>query len=323
MKSNAQSSYGRTSCLPVEQGPAHIPPGAALQSTNRFATGTEVVMDVKGSAPATPPAIRIGTQGWNYTDWVGALYPLGTKPRAFLELYARAFDTAEVNSTFYAIPAAKTVRGWADRTPGDFLFSLKLPREITHERRLVDARPLLDEFVDAALELGPKLGPILVQLGPDFGPGELPALEAFLPLLPVDLRFAIEFRQPGWICDPVIELLRSYGVALAASDGRWMSRDTVTQLASSPTADFLYVRWMGQNRDITEYSRALFDRSEVIGEWADTLCPLPAEGISVLAYFNNHFSGHSPASARELQRRLGQQPTQPAALRQQMVLPLA
>ncbi len=278
--------------------------------------------NVTSTAAATPPVIRIGTQGWNYTDWVGALYPLGTKTRAFLELYARAFDTVEVDSTFYAVPSVKTVRGWAGRTPDDFLFSLKLPREITHERRLVDAGPVLDEFVDVVRELGYKLGPLLIQMGPDFGPDELPALEDFLPLLPVDLRFAIEFRQRGWICDQVLELLRSYGVALALSDGRWMSRDTVTQLASRPTADFLYVRWMGQNRDITDYSRVLFDRSDVIGEWADTLGPLPAEGITVLGYFNNHFSGHSPESARELQRRLGQQPTQPAALREQMVLPL-
>lgn len=278
--------------------------------------------NVTSTAAATPSVIRIGTQGWNYTDWVGALYPLGTKTRAFLELYARAFDTVEVDSTFYAVPSVKTVRGWAGRTPDDFLFSLKLPREITHERRLVDAGPVLDEFVDVVRELGCNLGPLLIQMGPDFGPDELPALEDFLPLLPVDLRFAIEFRQRGWICDQVLELLRSYGVALALSDGRWMSRDTVTQLASRPTADFLYVRWMGQNRDITDHSRVLFDRSDVIGEWADTLGPLPAEGISVLGYFNNHFSGHSPESARELQRRLGQQPTQPAALREQMVLPL-
>ena len=264
------------------------------------------------------PRIRIGTQGWNYSAWVGALYPLGTRQQDYLEIYARAFDTVEVDSTFYAVPAAKTVRGWAERTPDDFLFSLKLPREITHERRLSDARPVLDEFTDACRELGPKLGPLLIQLGPDFGIAELPALQAFLPLLPNDLRFAIEFRQAGWVRENVLELLRAYGVALAVSDGRWMSRETVTDLATRPTADFLYVRWMGANRDITDYSRVQFDRSQAIDEWAATLGPLPDQGITVLGYFNNHFSGHSPESARQLQRLLGQEPTPPEEIGEQI-----
>ena len=80
--------------------------------------------------------IRVGTQGWNYDAWVGPFYPEGTRAADFLTVYARAFDTVEVDSTFYAIPAVKTVRGWAQRTPANFMFSLKLPQEITHERRL-------------------------------------------------------------------------------------------------------------------------------------------------------------------------------------------
>jgi uncharacterized protein YecE (DUF72 family) len=116
-------------------------------------------------------SLRIGTQGWNYADWVGGFYPGGTKPAAFLATYARAFDVVEVDSTFYAIPAAKTVRGWAERTPPGFTFTLKVPQQITHERRLVDADDLAAEFWDAARELGDKLGPVLLQMGPDFGPG--------------------------------------------------------------------------------------------------------------------------------------------------------
>src|SRR5689334_6869740 len=70
--------------------------------------------------PRMPPTVRIGTQGWNYDAWVGSFYPSGTRPGDFLTLYARAFDTVEVDSTFYAIPAAKTVRGWAERVPAHF-----------------------------------------------------------------------------------------------------------------------------------------------------------------------------------------------------------
>src|SRR3954465_12212546 len=96
-----------------------------------------------GSGTGTGRArIRIGTQGWNYEAWVGPFYPPATRPADFLTVYARAFDTVEVDSPFYPIPVAKTVRTWAQRTPADFVFSLKLPQEITHERRLRNAEDL-------------------------------------------------------------------------------------------------------------------------------------------------------------------------------------
>jgi len=94
--------------------------------------------------------IRIGTQGWNYDAWIGPFYPAGTRATDYLTIYARAFDTVEVDSTFYATPAVKTVRGWAQRTPDDFTFALKLPQEITHERRLRDVDELAAEFFDRA-----------------------------------------------------------------------------------------------------------------------------------------------------------------------------
>src|SRR5688500_6895078 len=109
--------------------------------------------------------IRLGTQGWNYDAWVGPLYLGGTRPADYLSVYSRAFPTVEVDSTFYAIPPAKTVRSWAERTPDDFVFALKLPQEITHERRLRDSKAMLTEFVERMRLLDPKLGPILVQLG--------------------------------------------------------------------------------------------------------------------------------------------------------------
>src|SRR5438067_9913565 len=139
--------------------------------------------------------ILIGTQGWNYTAWVGPFYPSGTRTAEFLTAYTRAFRAVEVDSTFYAIPDARAVRAWAERTPPDFTFALKMPKEVTHQRRLRDADGLLRKFLDRARELGPKLGPILLQMGPDFTPEELPAVEQFVTSLPRDLRFALELRQ--------------------------------------------------------------------------------------------------------------------------------
>src|SRR6478752_6611906 len=133
--------------------------------------------------------VRIGTQGWNYDAWVGPFYPPGTRPAEYLTVYARAFETVEVDSTFYAIPPVKTIRGWYDRTPPGFTFALKLPQEITHERRLRDSADVAEEFFDRARELGVKLGPVLIQLGPDFGLVELAALANLLPTLPRDFYF--------------------------------------------------------------------------------------------------------------------------------------
>ena len=263
-------------------------------------------------------AIRIGAQGWNYDAWVGPFYPGGTRAVDYLTTYARAFDTVEVDSTFYAVPAPKTVRGWAARTPPGFLFALKLPQEITHERRMRDAGDVLMHFADAARELGPKLGPILVQCGPDFGPAELPALASFLPLLPPDLQFAIEFRQRGWINEGVRALLKEHGVSLALSDGKWIPRNVLLRLAEQPTADFAYVRFMGPDRSIVDYSRIQVDRSKEIATWAASLRDLMQRVKTVLVYINNHFAGHSPASIRMLQTELGQVPVDPAQLGEQL-----
>jgi len=267
-----------------------------------------------------PGTIRIGTQGWNYDAWVGAFYPDETRPADFLSVYARAFDTVEVDSTFYAVPPSKTIRGWAQRTPPSFTFALKLPQEITHERRFRDVEDVAKEFFDRARELGDKLGPVLIQLGPDFGPAELPALAKFLPTLPEDIAFAIEFRDKGWIHDGIIALLSEHHVALALTDARWIPRKQMLTLAERPTADFAYIRWMGADREIVDYSRVQIDRLRELELWAGVIAQLAHRGRTVYGYVNNHFAGHSPASVRELQRMLNLQPVDPEQLGEQMTL---
>ncbi len=265
-------------------------------------------------------SIRIGTQGWNYDAWVGPFFPLGTRPVDYLTVYARAFDTVEVDSTFYAVPAARTVRGWYERTPSSFTFALKMPQEITHERRLRNAEDVSSLFFDRARELGEKLGPVLIQLGPDFGPVELPALANLLPTLPADIAFSVEFRQRGWIQDGVLALLAEHGVGLTLTDARWIPRKQMLALAARPTAPFLYVRWMGANRDIVDYSRVQIDRTRELEEWSSVLWTTALKGVKVYGYVNNHFAGHSPSSARDLQRMLRQTPVDPGSLGEQMSL---
>ena len=266
------------------------------------------------------PRVHIGTQGWNYDAWVGPFFPVNTRPADFLAVYSRAFSSVEVDSTFYGVPAPATFQSWYERTPHDFVFTLKLPQEITHEQRLRDTLGVGEQLYERARELKQKLGPILVQLGPDFEPNELPALVDFIGRIPPDLRFSIEFRHRGWITEGVIALLRERNVGLTLVDGRWIPRKIMLALARRPTADFAYIRWMGPNRNLVDFSRVQVDRSREVDAWVEAISQMPSSVTDVYGFVANHFSGHSPATAREFQYRLGQRPIDPATLGEQLSL---
>ena len=274
-------------------------------------------------AQTTPPpaaVIRIGTQGWNHAAWVGSFYPPESRASDFLSIYARAFDTVEVDATLYSAPSAATLRGWADRVPADFTFALKMPQDVTHDRRLRDASLAAGEFFDRVRGLGTRLGPILMQFAPDFGPSELPALAAFLPTVPRDVRVAVEFRHRGWVHDGVLALLAEHNVAFVLTDARYIPRRVALSLADRPTADFAYIRWLGPDRDLVDHSRVQVDRSHEIEIWVDAIQRLRTRVNSVFGYVSNHFAGHAPASARMIQERLGQVPVPPERMGDQLLL---
>jgi len=274
---------------------------------------------VWSSAVAT---LRLGTQGWNYPAWVGPLYPLGTPQSDWLRVYGRAFSTVEVDSTFYAVPAEPVFRSWRERANEGFVFSLTLPQEITHGRRLVDCGELMARFCRRVTLLESTLGPLLVQLSPDFRPSQTTygVLGEFLASLPEGFRWAVEFRHPGWLASRTLELLGERRVAMVLADSRWVQRATMLDLALEPTADFAYVRWVGRNRRLTDYSRVQVDRDHEIALWARALESLAHRVTVIFGYFNNHYQGHAPHSVRTLQRQLGQVPVEPVALREQAEL---
>jgi uncharacterized protein YecE (DUF72 family) len=197
-----------------------------------------------------------------------------------LSVYLRAFNTVEIDSTFYAVQSESTFESWVKRTPDDFVFSLKFPQAVTHEGRLRDTAGITELFFERVRILGPKLGPILVQLGPDFGPEEMPALLDFLPRIPKDLRVAIEFRQRGWITNTLLTLLEEHGVAIALVDGPWMPRRWALKLAERPTANFAYIRLMGADRSITDHSHVQLDRSHELALWRDQILDTPTSATS-------------------------------------------
>lgn len=267
----------------------------------------------------TAGSVLVGTQGWNYPAWVGPFYPPATRAADMLRVFARAFPTVEVDATFYGTPAEYVVRGWRERVPPEFRFALKVPQSITHERRLVDATDLLEQFLSRVRLLGDRLGPLLLQMPPDWAPTPVAraALDGFVPELPTDVRWAMEFRDPRWLRPEVLELLRTHGVALTYAEGRWVRREQMLALTESPTADFAYVRWMGPDRALTDFSHVQANRDDVFKPWVEALRALRPRVRTVYAYFNNHFQGHAPGSARRLQEALGEEPVAPAALREQ------
>ncbi|HEX2779242.1 MAG TPA: DUF72 domain-containing protein, partial [Gemmatimonadaceae bacterium] len=188
------------------------------------------------------------------------------------------------------------------------------------ERRLQASEEETALFIARAKGLGPKLGPILMQLGPDFTIHELPAVTTYLATWPRDVALAVEFRHPSWVARDVHEMLIEHGVAFALSDGPWIPRETVLKLATHPTADFHYIRWMGPDRSITDHSRVQVDRSREIEEWAAIMVRVAAAGRAVYAYSSNYYAGHAPQTARDAQLAVGQRPVSPDTLGVQMSL---
>ncbi|TDE10707.1 DUF72 domain-containing protein, partial [Actinomadura sp. 6K520] len=108
--------------------------------------------------------MRIGTSGWQYADWRDVLYPPGLPQRRWLHHYAGVFTTVENNNAFYRLPSRETFEQWCDATPPGFVMAVKASRYLTHMKRLNDPAEPVTRLTGAAAGLGPKLGPLLLQL---------------------------------------------------------------------------------------------------------------------------------------------------------------
>jgi uncharacterized protein YecE (DUF72 family) len=224
----------------------------------------------------------------------------------------------EVDSTFYGLPPVERFESWRERTPDGFVFTLKMPGEVTHELRLRDPRLAL-RFCDDARALGAGLGPILIQLPPDHGPAAFDTTRAFLRALPDDLRFAIEFRDRAWLVPDVLAMLRATGVALAISVGPWLAESEARAAVRELPGRLLYLRWLGSPRhELNHPPDRIARRDEELRSWADLIPTLEVD--EVFGYFNNDYQGHSPATARRLQSLLGQSPVDPGELSPQTEL---
>ena len=260
----------------------------------------------RGRPSVSSPAIHIGTQGWSYPDWVGTFYPPGAKQEHYLPFYAEVFDTVELDTTFYHPPKPSVVRSWARHTPEGFRFSAKVPEAITHTARLAGLGDQMQEFARALEPLGERRGPLLVQLPAEFqrDPGTVGLLDRFLAATPAGIRIAVEFRDRSWHRPETFALLRARRAALAWTEWRDLPRMTEV------TADFLYLRWLGDRRAVERFDRVQIDRRDSFEAWGRDLERALPQVREVYGYFNNHWAGHSPASANEMKRRLGLVPVE-------------
>jgi uncharacterized protein YecE (DUF72 family) len=229
--------------------------------------------------------IRVGTSGYNYPEWKGAFYPVGLPAARMLRFYAERFDTVEINYTFYRMPTPALTTRWAEATPDRFVFTLKAPGRITHQRRLADVGEPLARFLGAAAALGARLGPLFFQLPPNM-PRATDRLAALLAAVPAGHRCAFEFRHASWFDADVYAVLRRHDAALCIADTEAGSTPDVT------TAAWGYVRL----RD-AGYDDAALDR------WAGTL-HRPA-WADAYVYFKHEASAAGPALAGRLLARLG------------------
>ena len=238
--------------------------------------------------------IRIGCSGWIYRHWRDLFYPPKLPQRLWFEHYAANFETVELNTSFYRLPAPDSFAKWRDQAPPGFRYAVKAPRFITHMKKLKDCAESVDEFLRRARNLGETIGPILYQLPPRWA-CNLQRLEEFVALLPPDLAHVFEFREKSWLTGDVLALLDRRGVSFCVHD---MAGSTTERWAAGPVA---YVRFHG---GVGKYWGRYPD--EALLSWADWIVAQAQAGRDVWCYFNNDIYGHAIEDASTLRSMVRQ-----------------
>lgn len=260
-------------------------------------------------SPAT--ATLIGCPVWNCDAWSEIVYPARTPKREWLSWYTRMFNTVEGNNSFYAIPAEEHAQRWAREACEGFQFCMKFPREISHDRRLLNVNTATDEFLRVLYVLAEagKAGPAFLQLGPDFSPRELGSLEAYLSKLPKDLTWAVEVRHLDWFDEAANEqrlddLLRAQQVDRVIFDSRALyqappddeiERVSQTRKPKSPirtttTSQRPMLRIVGRNRiELAE---------KFVDEWLPTIRNWVSDGLEPIIFTHAPDDAIAPQFAR-------------------------
>ena len=261
--------------------------------------------------------LYIGCPIWSWKGWVGNFYPEGTKPSEFLREYTRRLTTVEGNTTFYAVPAQKTLEAWREEMPPTFRFCPKVPKAISHAGKLMDNVERAREFIDVMRQLGTRLGPMFLQLPPRYSPKLIGDLTAFLALWPREVRLAVEVRHLDWFDSPhdesLNELLSEHNMARVTIDTRPIrnlngdeilagsvyqslleARERKPDIPVVPkrTADFIFVRYIG-HPDIEVNTLYL-------KEWGNYFIPRLQEGADVYMFCHSPNNLAAPWLCRKI-----------------------
>lgn len=270
-----------------------------------------------------PPDLLVGTSSFSWPEWHGPFYPPELPVGERIAFYATQFPTVEVDSSFYRCPTRAQTSRWARLTPESFRFALKVPRAITHDTALTGPDTDVAEFLDAVAPLGPRLGPCLLQFpyvarGADadeyrHGDRLRESLARWLDRWSGQAQWVVEVRNAAWLEGPLPALLAEYGVSLALTAYYTMPslasmlRDGLDPL----TGPLAYVRFLGHHKQLDArnaeliaegakpkgYTELIDDREAEMRGWVDALLPVLTRR-STWCYFNNHYAGFGPGSAR-------------------------
>jgi uncharacterized protein YecE (DUF72 family) len=221
-------------------------------------------------------AVWIGTSGWQYRHWDNSFYPAEVPKGEQLRYYAALYRVVEVNATFYRLPGPGILGSWAAQTPDDFIFVVKASKFLTHFKKLKDPEEPVERLMSRARELGPKMGPILLQLPPNMHRNE-ERLDAALALLAPQARVAVEFRHDSWYAESVREVLARHGAALCLAD-----RGARALTPEWRTADWGYLRFHGG----ASSPPGCYDET-TLAHWADRVAELWGPEADVYVFFNN------------------------------------
>jgi len=264
---------------------------------------------------------RIGCPVWAHAPWVGRFFTTEARREEFLPQYASVFATAEGNATFYGLPAAETVKRWAEEVPERFRFCLKFPRTISHDAQLVgagagngDETRRFFERVEPLAQSG-KLGPFFLQLHQSFDARRIGVLREFLDTLPREFAYAVEVRHADFYDGAakekaLDEVLGERGVDRVIFDTRGLFASKATDEATldakrrkpkSPvrltvTGKRPFVRFVG-DPDVTKNDAALETWAGVVARWI-------AEGREPYFFTHHPDDVHAPELGRRFQRML-------------------
>jgi len=246
---------------------------------------------ILGGKPVKDPPVFVGCAKWGRKDWIGKIYPPGTKEDDFLPLYAKHFNSIELNATFYKIPSVKQAQEWKSKVGKNFLFTPKISNSISHIHRLKNTEERLGWFLKGIAGFEENLGPIFLMLHPGMGPKSLDTIETFIEKIPKEIKLFIEFRHEGWYepeaFQTVCEMLERHQAGAVITDvaGR---RDCVHMRLTTPET---FIRFVGNDLHPTDYTR--------IDAWAKRLKAWMDAGLKRVYFFlHENEEVHSPVIAR-------------------------